>query len=132
MRISDWSSDVCSSDLHVAGTDLPSAQILIRHAQSMLPAYMVPHSIVLHERLPRGPSGKLDRNALPPPTLQARAATTPEGATEQAIAQVWQSVRARGTISSDDDFFALGGKSLDARQVVSREGQRGRAEDRTA
>src|SRR3546814_5914761 len=69
MRISDWSSDVCSSDLqapalivgHVAGTDLPSAQILIRHAQSMLPAYMVPHSIVLHERLPRGPSGKIGR-----------------------------------------------------------------------
>src|SRR3546814_8685038 len=88
MRISDWSSDVCSSDLHVAGTDLPSAQILIRHAQSMLPAYMVPHSIVLHERLPRGPSGKLDRNALPQPTLQASAATPPEGATAQAIAQV--------------------------------------------
>src|SRR3546814_4057466 len=107
MRISDWSSDVCSSDLHVAGTDLPSAQILIRHAQSMLPAYMVPHSIVLHERLPRGPSGKLDRNALPPPTPQASAATPPEGATEQAIAQVWQSVLARGTISRHDDFFAL-------------------------
>src|SRR3546814_12858757 len=76
MRISDWSSDVCSSDL-------------------------------------------LDRNALPPPTLQASAATPPEGATEQAIAQVWQSVLARGTISRHDDFFALGGKSLDAMQVVS-------------
>src|SRR3546814_5887041 len=78
MRISDWSSDVCSSDL-------------------------------------------LDRNALPPPTLQASAATPPEGATEQAIAQVWQSVLERGTISRHDDFFALGGKSLDAMHVVSSE-----------
>ncbi|MGB6105900.1 MAG: amino acid adenylation domain-containing protein [Pusillimonas sp.] len=105
---------------HVAGPSLPSAETLLRHAQGMLPAYMVPNSIVLHDRLPRNASGKLDRQALPSPALQASTAAPPEGATEQQIAQVWQSVLDRGAVGRHDDFFALGGKSLDAMQVVSR------------
>src|SRR5690606_32269885 len=99
---------------------LPSTQAILRHIQGMLPAYMVPHSIVLHERLPRGASGKLDRKALPAPTQQASASEPPLGETEMRIAQVWQSVLERNNIGRHDDFFALGGKSLDAMQVVSR------------
>ncbi|WP_158306440.1 non-ribosomal peptide synthetase [Pusillimonas sp. T7-7] len=105
---------------HVAGTDLPSADSLLRHVQGLLPAYMLPHSIVLHERLPRSASGKLDRKALPPPTPQTATAAPPEGENEQRIAQVWQSVLNRNSVGRHDDFFALGGKSLDAMQVVSR------------
>lgn len=105
---------------HVAGADLPSEQSILRHIQGLLPAYMLPHSIVLHERLPRSASGKLDRKALPPPVLQTGATAPPEGETEQRIAQVWQTVLDRGSVGRHDDFFALGGKSLDAMQVVSR------------
>ncbi|MCC2597577.1 amino acid adenylation domain-containing protein [Pusillimonas sp. MFBS29] len=105
---------------HVAGSALPSTQAVLRHIQERLPAYMVPHSIVLHERLPRGASGKLDRKALPAPVQQAGTSAPPEGEVEQRIAQVWQSVLERSNIGRHDDFFALGGKSLDAMQVVSR------------
>lgn len=105
---------------HVAGTGLPPAEAIIRHLQDMLPGYMVPHSIVLHERLPRSASGKLDRNALPPPPKQTTTIIPPEGDIERGIAQVWQSVLDRDGVGRHDDFFALGGKSLDAMQVVSR------------
>src|SRR5690606_12479618 len=99
---------------HVAGAELPPADSLLTHVQGLLPAYMLPHGIVLHERLPRSPSGKLDRKALPPPASHAAATVPPEGEAEQRIAQVWQAVLNRGGIGRHDDFFALGGKSLDA------------------
>ncbi len=105
---------------HVAGADLPSTQAIRKHMQDILPAYMVPSDIVLHERLPCSASGKVDRNALPPPVQQSSASAPPQGETEARIAQVWQSVLGREAIGRHDDFFALGGKSLDAMQVVSR------------
>src|SRR3546814_19184975 len=39
MRISDWSSDVCSSDLHVRGPDFPSAAEVITPAKDLLAIY---------------------------------------------------------------------------------------------
>jgi amino acid adenylation domain-containing protein len=105
---------------HVAGPGPENRDALLAHARRSLPAYMVPHDIVLHERLPRTSAGKLDRQKLPPPVLQEDAAIAPEGATETLIAQVWQSVLSRNSINRHDDFFAIGGRSLDAMQVVSR------------
>src|SRR3546814_1323132 len=81
---------------------------------------MVPHSVMLHDRLPRTVTGKIDRHALPAPPTQEAASVAPEGETEQAIAQVWQAVLGREAVGRFDDFFAIGGRSLDAMQVVSR------------
>ena len=105
---------------HVAGPELPPEEAILRHAQRLLPAYMVPHSVVLHERLPRTAAGKVDRQALPQPRLRESVAEAPEAGAEQAIAQVWQAVLGCGTVGRHDDFFAIGGRSLDAMQVVSR------------
>lgn len=105
---------------HVAGPDLPSEEAILRHAQRLLPAYMVPHSVVLHERLPRTAAGKVDRQALPQPRLRESVAEAPEAGAEQSIAQIWQAVLGCGAVGRHDDFFAIGGRSLDAMQVVSR------------
>ncbi|WP_198958872.1 non-ribosomal peptide synthetase [Candidimonas nitroreducens] len=105
---------------HVAGPDLPSEEAILRHAQRLLPAYMVPHGVVLHERLPRTAAGKVDRQALPQPRLRESVAEAPESGAEQAIAQIWQAVLGCGAVGRHDDFFAIGGRSLDAMQVVSR------------
>lgn len=105
---------------HVAGPDLPSEEAILRHAQRLLPAYMVPHGVMLHERLPRTAAGKIDRHGLPEPRLREAAAEVPESGAEQSIAQIWQAVLGCGAVGRHDDFFAIGGRSLDAMQVVSR------------
>src|SRR3546814_18237464 len=74
---------------------------------------------MLHDRLPRTVTGKIDRHALPAPPTQEAASVAPEGETEQAIAQVWQAVLGREAVGRFDDFFAIGGRSLDAMHVVS-------------
>src|SRR3546814_11384035 len=70
MRISDWSSDVCSSDLvPIAVVEIvegaqTSEQDLKDFVRSQMPAYMVPTSIELVDALPRTLSMKVDRPAL--------------------------------------------------------------------
>ena len=42
----------------------PQPAELLRHCQRVLPAYMVPAHIALHDALPRNPNGKIDRKLL--------------------------------------------------------------------
>lgn len=85
-----------------------------------LPPYMVPaHSVVL-DALPRTVSGKVDRRALPDPVIAASGAAVPETAVEQQLAQIWRDVLGLAAVGRHDNFFALGGDSIIALQVVSR------------
>ncbi len=104
---------------HIAGPDLPEPELVRQHAGRHLPAYMVPHVVMRHESLPRTVAGKLDRSQLPAPPDEASAAP-PQGERECALAAIWQDVLGRPEISRHDDFFALGGTSLIAMQVISR------------
>ncbi len=88
----------------------------------MLPSYMVPSAFVELDALPLNASGKLDRKELPEPVFEVkvfRAATTP---VEEIVAGVFAEVLGLDRVGLDDDFFALGGNSLIATQVVSRIG----------
>ncbi len=87
-----------------------------------LPAYMVPAAIVALAEFPLNPSGKLDRKALPEPVFAAREFRAPASAVEEIVAGVFGEVLGLGRVGADDDFFALGGNSLVATQVVARVG----------
>ncbi|WAF83506.1 amino acid adenylation domain-containing protein [Metapseudomonas otitidis] len=95
----------------------------IREAlRATLPDYMVPTHLVLLERLPLTPSGKLDRKALPEPDpsqLQA-AYRAPASELEQRLAGIWMEVLQVPRVGLDDSFFDLGGHSLLAAQVIAR------------
>ncbi len=93
-----------------------------------LPDYMVPSQLIVLEAMPLTPAGKVDRKALPAPQWQtASEGDAPQTDNEQTLATIWQQLLGRETVSRDDNFFALGGDSILALQVVSRARQQGLA-----
>ncbi|MCT7294361.1 amino acid adenylation domain-containing protein, partial [Rhodococcus sp. PAE-6] len=89
---------------------------------AVLPAYMVPSQFVVLDEMPLGSSGKVDRKALPDPVFEARGFRAPTTPVEEVVAGVFADVLGVDRVGLDDDFFALGGNSLIATQVVARLG----------
>jgi amino acid adenylation domain-containing protein len=93
-------------------------------AQESLPDFLVPSAIVILGALPRTPSGKIDRRALPAPELAAGAGpsreTAPRTLVEATVAEVFGGLLGRERLGVETDFFAAGGHSLLATQAVSR------------
>ena len=87
---------------------------LLAHVASRLPDYMVPAQVVVLQRFPLTPTGKVDRAALPAPSgLRGdEGYVPPQGATEQALAGLWGELLGLDRVGRHDDFFMLGGHSL--------------------
>ncbi|MGW3210370.1 amino acid adenylation domain-containing protein [Streptomyces sp. NPDC001135] len=99
----------------------PAETELRGHLAGKLPAYMVPSAVVLLDRLPTGPNGKLDRRALPaPPTAAGAGQEPPATPVEEALARAWAAVLPADRIGRHDNFFALGGDSLLVVRAVAR------------
>jgi non-ribosomal peptide synthetase-like protein len=84
-----------------------------------LPAALVP---LLHvvDVMPTRTSGKVDRSALPWPLTAGDAdAAADLSPTTQWLAGIWSGILGAPVSSADDEFFALGGGSLSAAQLVS-------------
>jgi amino acid adenylation domain-containing protein len=92
--------------------------------KARLPDYMVPGAFVSLAALPRTPNGKVDRLALVAPEAFARedddAYVAPRTPVEEILCSVWARVMGEPRIGVRDDFFALGGHSLRAVQIVAR------------
>ncbi len=88
------------------------------------PEYMVPAAFVTLEALPRTPNGKLDRKALPPPSVGAVAprggAVVPRTPTEEMVLGVFRDVLGRTDFGICDNFFDWGGHSLMAARIMLR------------
>ena len=94
--------------------------------RSRLPEYMVPSAVVFLEEFPLTPSGKVDRRALPAPSLEAVQALGvlqgPRNPVEQKVSEIWMTVLGVSKIDINQNFFELGGHSLLATQIVTRAG----------
>ncbi len=102
------------------GLTLTSAELRHTVAQQ-LPVSMVPATFVSLPTLPLLPNGKIDRAALPEPESElTETYVAPRDEVENLIAGVWADVLERERVSVNDDFFALGGDSLTATQVMAR------------
>jgi amino acid adenylation domain-containing protein len=89
-----------------------------------LPGYMIPAAFVLLPALPRTPSGKLDRRALPAPEAAWRELAAypaaPRGPLEEVVADFFAELLGVERVGSGDDFFKLGGHSLLVAKLAAR------------
>jgi amino acid adenylation domain-containing protein/non-ribosomal peptide synthase protein (TIGR01720 family) len=99
-----------------------SAAGLRRFLADRLPAYMLPGYVMELDRLPRTPSGKVDRRALPDPRAgeAERRPAPPRDGDEAALLAVWEEVLGRRPLGVDDNYFSLGGDSIRAIQIAAR------------
>ncbi len=108
----------------IAEGEAPPQAELRAHLKTRLPDYMVPAVYLSMADLPLTPSGKIDRKALPAPTLAATTESAefvaPRTPSEAILASLWAEVLRLPRISVEDDFFALGGHSLLASQILGR------------
>ncbi|MBF6235225.1 non-ribosomal peptide synthetase, partial [Nocardia farcinica] len=85
-----------------------------------LPPHMVPVVLMQLAELPLSANGKLDRKALPLPTLGGeRSGRPPEPGMETLVAAVFSQLLGCEVNDIDADFFALGGHSLLAMRLAA-------------
>ncbi|MHA4812539.1 amino acid adenylation domain-containing protein, partial [Flavitalea flava] len=90
--------------------------------QSRLPDYMVPALLIMLEKLPVTPNGKIDRKSLPAPdsTAMMNGFAAPRSKQEKELAGIWEELLDVKQVGIHDNFFELGGDSIITIQVVSR------------
>ncbi|MCB1054530.1 MAG: amino acid adenylation domain-containing protein [Acidobacteria bacterium] len=107
-----------------AGGDPALVIALKEHLAAGLPAYMVPETFLLLDRLPLSANGKVDRKALPAPgavgTSETQAAEPPTTPWQKHLAALWCEFLGVETIGIHDNFFALGGDSVRAIRILGR------------
>lgn len=82
-----------------------------------LPDYMIPSCFVQLEQMPFTVNGKIDRKALPEPDLTVDTGTEyeePSDELEEGICRLWKKIFKTERVGINDNFFALGGDSLNA------------------
>ena len=91
------------------------------HCAQVLPDYMVPTLWHTLPALPVSPSGKADRKLLASLDLTPQTADTegPHGLLEQQLCSIIAGVLGRERFGVDEDFFASGGHSLAALEVIA-------------
>ncbi|MBX3596785.1 MAG: LLM class flavin-dependent oxidoreductase [Rhizobiaceae bacterium] len=105
-----------------AGDRQPSVSEIQANLAEKLPEFMRPSQIVVLDRMPMTPNGKIDRKALPlPKTATDRVEmVAASGDIEAKVAAIWKQALGLEDISVTENFFDLGGHSLLVVQVQRR------------
>lgn len=128
-------------DIEDEGTDIGPTKVFFKrfrrmqtevrdHLKGRLPAYAVPTTYIVLDKLPLNPNGKVDKPNLPFPDIaeQTEDASVEDlkrweqmTETERTIAEQWASlvpgINAK-TVTPQNNFFDLGGHSLLAQQML--------------
>ncbi|NWN77335.1 non-ribosomal peptide synthetase [Bacillus sp. (in: firmicutes)] len=100
-----------------------TAEAVRQFLEKEIPDYMLPSYIVKLDELPYTSSGKIDRKALPEPGGNLSAGTElepPRNEIERKLVQIWREILGAEDIGISHHFFASGGDSIKALQIVSR------------
>jgi amino acid adenylation domain-containing protein len=101
----------------------PTASSLRQFLRDRLPEYMIPAAFVFLDTMPRLPSGKVNRLALPSPGQQRpesdRSFTMPRTTLEWHLVAIWQEVLSLDVVEITDNFFDIGGNSMTAFRLLA-------------
>ncbi|MFE7589010.1 amino acid adenylation domain-containing protein [Kitasatospora sp. NPDC057512] len=113
------------TDAELAGylvwQDRPGDLAAVRRSlRETLPEFMVPTTLTALARIPLTTNGKVDRGALPEPARHGHeaGALPPRDLPELLMTRIWERVLGTPKVGVRDDFFALGGHSLRAVELV--------------
>jgi non-ribosomal peptide synthetase component F len=112
----------------VATSGEPVTSTTLKEAlHSVLPPFMVPNAFVKLDSFPLTPNAKIDRKALPLPTIvnnQDNEAANEElesaSDLERQVLKIWQDILGTSQFGLDDNFFDHGGHSLLVVDVMTR------------
>lgn len=94
-----------------------------------LPPSMIPDHFVQMDAIPLTANGKVDGKSLPEPDRKIRqteASFIPaDNSLEKTIVGVWEAVLDRSPIGATDNYFYVGGDSIQSIQIVSRMAEQG-------
>ncbi|MFJ9182358.1 amino acid adenylation domain-containing protein [Streptomyces anulatus] len=104
----------------------PRPADIVAWAAEGLPDHMVPAAVVLLDALPLTAANKTDRSALPAPDFTATGGgTAPRTDREKELAALFADILHLPEVGVEDSFFALGGDSISAIQLVGAARRRG-------
>ena len=108
----------------VADKTRVDARQLSAHLSSLLQPALIPRWFVFLDHLPLNTNGKIDRGALPLPSVTAaplsESDAAPQTDTERKVANIWREILGLEKISRNDSFFSLGGHSLLVTKLAAR------------
>jgi amino acid adenylation domain-containing protein/thioester reductase-like protein len=100
--------------------DLPSEASLRSFLAARVPGFMIPAAFIAVDQLPATPAGAPGPH---PPAGPVLTASGPQGGytpMQAGVSHLWSELLTTGPVSLDDDFFALGGDSLLAAEMLAR------------
>lgn len=108
---------------YVVTTTATTASVLRTYLRAKLPLEMIPKVFVLMDSLPLNPNGKLDRGSLPALAdarrLPESISVAPRDELEIQLAKIWEKVLGIQPIGVQDNYFDLGGNSLQALRLFA-------------
>ena len=109
----DDSQKICA--YYTSDTALDASQIK-SYLADRLPAYMLPTYFISLDEVPLNANGKIDRKALPPPSINhlvsSKHYSAPQTELQHRLVEHWQVFIGDRSIGMEDNFFDLGGNSL--------------------
>lgn len=103
-------------------TEAMDTDALLAALGKALPPYMVPASVTVLAEFPRLPNGKVNAHELPNPQEAdtEKAMVAPRTETEETLLRIWREVLEVQQLSVTDNFFRVGGDSIQSIVIVAK------------
>jgi amino acid adenylation domain-containing protein len=115
-------NDVSELVAYFTANELLRPSMIKMHLERFLPEYMIPSDFIQLEQIPLTANGKIDKKALPVPGVLTshKEFRFPANETEAALVRICSEILKKEMVNLDDNFFGIGGNSLNAVRLISR------------